>query len=147
MALLHPLPSLPSPNYTLLRQYVKTDPSWFVSGPSFVDDPIPEDFLFRPLMANAIHFSSWYVSTTSKSFGKSLQTWPSVSDAYLTWLDCVEASYVGLQCEVRIYEAIQLSKTPPIAYNLLLAAALCFWSPVSNTFLFRGDPSLRLFLM
>nr|CAD1818522.1 unnamed protein product [Ananas comosus var. bracteatus] len=91
-------------------------------------------------MYNAIHLSSWYPSTTSKSSGKSLRTWPSVSEVYLAWLDRVEATYVDLWREVGIYEAIQLFRKPPIADNLLLAAALCFWSPVSNVFLFRVGP-------
>nr|CAD1843998.1 unnamed protein product [Ananas comosus var. bracteatus] len=128
-----PLPSLPSSlflDYTILRKFVEIDPSRFVLGPSFVDDPIPEDFLFSveglPLMVDAIHLSSWYVSTTPKSSRKSLRTWPSVSEAYLPWLDRVEASYADLWREVEIYEAIQLSRTPSTADNLLLAAALCF---------------------
>nr|CAD1817229.1 unnamed protein product [Ananas comosus var. bracteatus] len=144
MASLRPLPSSPNLDYILLRQFVKMDPSRFVLGSPFVDDPIPKDFSLSteglPLMADAIHLSSWYVSTTSKSSGKSLRTWPSVSNAYLAWLNHVEASYADFWREVGIYEAIQLSRTPPIADNLLLAAALCFWSHVSNTFLFRGGP-------
>nr|CAD1823087.1 unnamed protein product [Ananas comosus var. bracteatus] len=40
-----PLPSLsssPSFDYTLLRQYVGSDPSRFILGPLFTDGPIPE---------------------------------------------------------------------------------------------------------
>nr|CAD1825888.1 unnamed protein product [Ananas comosus var. bracteatus] len=65
-----PLPSLPSSpflDYTLLRQFVKTDPSQFILGPSFVDDPIPEDFLFLteglPLMADAIYLGGPFTPT------------------------------------------------------------------------------------
>nr|CAD1820383.1 unnamed protein product [Ananas comosus var. bracteatus] len=43
-------------------------------------------------MAKSIHLHSWY---SSASTGKSLRTWPSVSDAYLDWLDRVEAVYGG----------------------------------------------------
>nr|CAD1825803.1 unnamed protein product [Ananas comosus var. bracteatus] len=144
MASLPPLPLSPSLDYTLLRQFVETDPTRFVLGPSFINDPIPEDFPFSieglPLLADAIHLSSWYVSTTSKSSGKSLRTWLSVSEVYLAWLDRVEAVYADLWREVGIYEAIQLSITPSIADNLLLAATLYFWSPISNVFLFRAGP-------
>ncbi|XP_020080654.1 uncharacterized protein LOC109704314 [Ananas comosus] len=71
---------------------------------------------------------------------KSLRTWPSTSEAYLTWLDRVEAAFGDFWQEVGIYEAIQLSRHSPIVDNLLLAAALCFWSPASNVFLFKRGP-------
>nr|CAD1817144.1 unnamed protein product [Ananas comosus var. bracteatus] len=142
MASLRPFPLSPNLDYILLHQFVEIDPSRFVLGPSFVDDAIPKDFSLSteglPLMADAIHLSSWYVSTTSKSSGKSLRTWPSVSNAYLAWLNHVEASYADFWREVEIFEAIQLSRTPSIANNLFLATTLYFWSHVSNTFLFKG---------
>nr|CAD1818034.1 unnamed protein product [Ananas comosus var. bracteatus] len=46
MAPLPPLPSSPSLDYTLLRQFVPSEPSRFLLGPSFTDDPAPEDFPF-----------------------------------------------------------------------------------------------------
>nr|CAD1825855.1 unnamed protein product [Ananas comosus var. bracteatus] len=46
MAPLPPLSSSSSLDYNLLRQFVSLDPSQFILGSSFTDDPIPEDFPF-----------------------------------------------------------------------------------------------------
>lgn len=137
MASILPFPLSYSLEYNLFRQYVESDLSRLVLGPLFVGFPIPENLPFSTnglsLMAEAIHLQSSYAS---KSSGKSLRTWPNVSDAYLAWLDQVEASYTDLWHEVGIYEAIQLSRVPSQTDNLLLAAALYFCSPTPNTFFF-----------
>nr|CAD1821511.1 unnamed protein product [Ananas comosus var. bracteatus] len=93
MALVPPLSSHPSLDYTILKPFVDSDPSRFILGhsltevPSLVDSPFSGDGL--PLR-KAIHLPSWYSSTST---GKSLRTWPSISEAYLTWLDRVEAAF------------------------------------------------------
>nr|CAD1832946.1 unnamed protein product [Ananas comosus var. bracteatus] len=93
MALVPPLPSHPSLDYTILKPFVDLDPSRFILGPSLIDEPSPADFPFSsdglPLR-KAIHLQSWY---SSASTGKSLRTWPSVSETYLAWLDRVEAVF------------------------------------------------------
>lgn len=82
--------------------------------PSFVETLAPENFSLSTdglfLMVDTIYLHSWYAL---KSSGKSLRTWPSISDAYLVWLERVEESYSNLWREVGIYEAIQLLKTSP----------------------------------
>nr|CAD1844247.1 unnamed protein product [Ananas comosus var. bracteatus] len=110
MAPLPPLPTRPSLDYTLLKPYLDMDPSRFILGPSFTEEPPVDDFPF------------------------------SEEDAYLAWLDHVEATYGDFWKEIGVYEAIQLSRKPPIADSLLLASALCFWSPVSNVFLLKAGP-------
>nr|CAD1835573.1 unnamed protein product [Ananas comosus var. bracteatus] len=96
MALVLPLPSHPPLDYTILKSFVDLDPPRFILGPSPTDEPSPADFSFSsdglPLR-KAIHLQSWY---SSASTGKSLQTWPSVSEAYLAWLDRVEAVFEPL---------------------------------------------------
>ncbi|XP_020108578.1 uncharacterized protein LOC109724242 [Ananas comosus] len=140
MALVAPLPSHSSLDYTILKSFVDLDPSRFILGPSLTDEPFPADFHFTsdglPLR-KATYLQYWY---SSASTGKSLRTWPSISEPYLAWLDRVEAAFGDFWWEVGIYEAIELSRHPLIADNLLLAAALCFWSPASNIFLFRRGP-------
>nr|CAD1822727.1 unnamed protein product [Ananas comosus var. bracteatus] len=146
MALVPPLPSHPSLDYTILKPFVNSDPSRFILGPSLTEVPAPINSPFSgdgfPLK-KAIHLQSWY---SSASTGKSLRTWPSTSEAYLTWLDRVEAAFSDFWREVGIYAAIQLSRHPPVADNLLLAAALCFWSSTSNVFLFKRGPLIPTLL-
>nr|CAD1822752.1 unnamed protein product [Ananas comosus var. bracteatus] len=93
MALVPPLPSHPSMDYTILKPFVDSDPSRFILGPSLTEMPAPIDSPFSsdglPLR-KAIHLQSWY---SSASTGKSLRTWPSTSEAYLTWLHRVEAAF------------------------------------------------------
>nr|CAD1820344.1 unnamed protein product [Ananas comosus var. bracteatus] len=55
--------------------------------PSPIDSTFSSDGLPQ---RKAIHLQSWY---SSASTGKSLRTWPSTSEAYLTWLDQVEAAF------------------------------------------------------
>nr|CAD1820607.1 unnamed protein product [Ananas comosus var. bracteatus] len=62
MAPLPPLPSSPSLDYTILKHFVPSNPSRFILGPSFTDEPNPDDFPYSsdslPLMAKSIHLHS-----------------------------------------------------------------------------------------
>nr|CAD1829219.1 unnamed protein product [Ananas comosus var. bracteatus] len=60
--------------------------------------------------------------------------------AYLAWLDRVEATFGDFWREVGIYEAIELSRHPLIADNVLLLA------PASNVFLFKREPLIPTLL-
>nr|CAD1832748.1 unnamed protein product [Ananas comosus var. bracteatus] len=125
MAPLLPLPTRPSLDYTLLRPYLDSDPVRFILGPSFTEDPSADDFPFSnkglPLMAENIHLHSWYPSA---SMGRSLRTWPSISDAYLAWLDRVQATYGDLWRETGIYEAIQGGPLTPTLFDVAAIVGL-----------------------
>ncbi len=94
----------------------------FFLGFYFVRIPTEQTFPFVsdgiPLLADKIFLGTW---ASNKSFGRSLRTWPTVSEHYLQWLDRVQAAYRDLWKEVDIFDAIQLSRNAYQADHLLLA--------------------------
>ncbi len=112
----------------------------FFLGLSFIEDPDKHTFPFLtdgiPLTVDIVFLSSWPSNMPS---GGSLRTWLTVPDTYLQWINRIQAAYEDLWKEIGIFDTIQLSRNAYQADHLLLASALYFWSPRSNTFFFLSD--------
>ena len=96
----------------------------------------PETF---PYEWDSVNWSKWATSkktNTTPSY-YAFKNWPSLSTDWIEWIDRLEPHFRSSWKTTGIDEAIQLSRLPIHCDKAILAAAACFWSPITNTFNFR----------
>ncbi|KAF3433534.1 hypothetical protein FNV43_RR24636 [Rhamnella rubrinervis] len=137
-------------NATDTRYWIPASPvQHYILGPCFkkgitsevqcvYDEQGPETF---PYEWESVNWSKWTSSRKTKDTNSyhAFKNWPSFSTDWVEWIDRLEPHFRTSWKTTGIDETIQSSRLPIHCDRAILAAAVYFWSSITNTFNFRFE--------